>query len=86
MVYVGFCGVTDQSPAAQRRQALGGGRTLEEAAEKAKKLAGSAKFTLEQDEDVLDTWFSSGLGLSWAGRRRFVILLPTRLLSSFTIP
>ncbi|TFK80279.1 hypothetical protein K466DRAFT_504183 [Polyporus arcularius HHB13444] len=37
------------------------GRTLEEATERAKKLAGSAKFTLEQDEDVLDTWFSSGL-------------------------
>jgi len=37
------------------------GRTVEEATERAKKLAGSAKFTLEQDEDVLDTWFSSGL-------------------------
>ncbi|RPD79692.1 hypothetical protein L226DRAFT_177393 [Lentinus tigrinus ALCF2SS1-7] len=37
------------------------GRTQEEANEKAKKLAGSAKYTLEQDEDVLDTWFSSGL-------------------------
>lgn len=37
------------------------GRTLEEATERAKKLAGNAKFTLEQDEDVLDTWFSSGL-------------------------
>ncbi|PCH34745.1 hypothetical protein WOLCODRAFT_79194 [Wolfiporia cocos MD-104 SS10] len=37
------------------------GRTLEEATERAKKIAGSAKFTLEQDEDVLDTWFSSGL-------------------------
>ncbi|KAH9946584.1 tRNA synthetases class I-domain-containing protein [Amylocystis lapponica] len=37
------------------------GRTLAEATERAAKLAGSAKFTLEQDEDVLDTWFSSGL-------------------------
>ncbi|TDL17084.1 hypothetical protein BD410DRAFT_754782 [Rickenella mellea] len=37
------------------------GRNLEEATERAKKLAGSAKFTLEQDGDVLDTWFSSGL-------------------------
>lgn len=37
------------------------GRTQEEAEAKAKaKLAGK-KFTLEQDEDVLDTWFSSGL-------------------------
>jgi valyl-tRNA synthetase len=37
------------------------GRTREEASERAKLLAGGAKFTLEQDEDVLDTWFSSGL-------------------------
>ena len=37
------------------------GRNIEEATERAKKLAGGAKFTLEQDEDVLDTWFSSGL-------------------------
>ncbi|KAI0086782.1 tRNA synthetases class I-domain-containing protein [Irpex rosettiformis] len=37
------------------------GRTLEEATERAKKLAGDAQFTLEQDHDVLDTWFSSGL-------------------------
>jgi valyl-tRNA synthetase len=37
------------------------GRTLEEATERAKVLAGSAKFKLLQDEDVLDTWFSSGL-------------------------
>lgn len=29
--------------------------------ERAQALAGGAKFTLEQDEDVLDTWFSSGL-------------------------
>ena len=37
------------------------GRTLEEATERAKVFANGAKFTLEQDEDVLDTWFSSGL-------------------------
>ena len=37
------------------------GRDLEEANERAKKLAGGANFTLEQDEDVLDTWFSSGI-------------------------
>lgn len=38
------------------------GRTEEEALEKAKKKFGTeAKFTLEQDEDVLDTWFSSGI-------------------------
>jgi valyl-tRNA synthetase len=37
------------------------GRTLEEATERAKVLAAGAPFTLQQDEDVLDTWFSSGL-------------------------
>jgi valyl-tRNA synthetase len=37
------------------------GRNLQEATERAKKLAGGSSFTLEQDEDVLDTWFSSGL-------------------------
>jgi valyl-tRNA synthetase len=37
------------------------GRNLEEAQEKADKLFAGKKFTLEQDEDVLDTWFSSGL-------------------------
>ncbi|KAF9447078.1 hypothetical protein P691DRAFT_776381 [Macrolepiota fuliginosa MF-IS2] len=37
------------------------GRTLEQATERAKVLANGASFTLEQDEDVLDTWFSSGL-------------------------
>ncbi|KAF5319390.1 hypothetical protein D9619_008866 [Psilocybe cf. subviscida] len=33
----------------------------EEADAKAKKLANGREYTLEQDEDVLDTWFSSGL-------------------------
>ncbi|KAG6372693.1 tRNA synthetases class I-domain-containing protein [Boletus reticuloceps] len=37
------------------------GRTLEEATERAKALAEGKNFTLEQDEDVLDTWFSSGV-------------------------
>ncbi|EPQ53150.1 hypothetical protein GLOTRDRAFT_100848 [Gloeophyllum trabeum ATCC 11539] len=37
------------------------GRTLDQATERAKKLADGKPFTLEQDEDVLDTWFSSGL-------------------------
>lgn len=37
------------------------GRTLEEATERATKLANGATFILEQDQDVLDTWFSSGL-------------------------
>ena len=37
------------------------GRNLAEAEEKAKAKYPNEKFTLEQDEDVLDTWFSSGL-------------------------
>ncbi|KAF6762787.1 valine-tRNA ligase [Ephemerocybe angulata] len=37
------------------------GRTEDEARERAKELAGGKPFKLEQDEDVLDTWFSSGL-------------------------
>ncbi|KIM30663.1 hypothetical protein M408DRAFT_328197 [Serendipita vermifera MAFF 305830] len=37
------------------------GRTLEEATERAEKIAAGRKYTLEQDEDVLDTWFSSAL-------------------------
>ncbi|GEQ70170.1 hypothetical protein JCM33374_g3846 [Metschnikowia sp. JCM 33374] len=37
------------------------GRTYEEALEKANKRFPDTKFSLEQDEDVLDTWFSSGL-------------------------
>ncbi|EDO19596.1 hypothetical protein Kpol_1018p134 [Vanderwaltozyma polyspora DSM 70294] len=37
------------------------GRNVEEAETKAKAKFPDAKFTLEQDEDVLDTWFSSGL-------------------------
>ncbi|KAF2008698.1 valyl-tRNA synthetase [Aaosphaeria arxii CBS 175.79] len=37
------------------------GRTLEEATEKAKIKFKGKNFTLVQDEDVLDTWFSSGL-------------------------
>ncbi|TYJ57165.1 hypothetical protein B9479_002080 [Cryptococcus floricola] len=36
-------------------------RTEEEAQEKAAARANGRKFTIEQDEDVLDTWFSSGL-------------------------
>ncbi len=36
-------------------------RSPETAQERAEKVANGAKFTLEQDEDVLDTWFSSGL-------------------------
>ncbi|GLB42945.1 putative class-I aminoacyl-tRNA synthetase family protein [Lyophyllum shimeji] len=37
------------------------GRTREEAQQRAEVFAAGRNFTLEQDEDVLDTWFSSGL-------------------------
>ncbi|KAF8493570.1 valine-tRNA ligase [Gautieria morchelliformis] len=37
------------------------GRSFEEVTERGKKVANGAAFQLEQDEDVLDTWFSSGL-------------------------
>jgi len=37
------------------------GRTRQEAEEKAKAALPGKTYTLEQDEDVLDTWFSSGL-------------------------
>ncbi|QEU60942.1 Vas1 [Kluyveromyces lactis] len=37
------------------------GRNLEEAEAKAATKFAGKKYTLEQDEDVLDTWFSSGL-------------------------
>ncbi|CED84755.1 valine-trna ligase [Phaffia rhodozyma] len=37
------------------------GRTIEEATARADKLANGRKYTLAQDDDVLDTWFSSGL-------------------------
>ena len=37
------------------------GRTLEEAEKKASEKFAGKKYTLKQDEDVLDTWFSSGL-------------------------
>ncbi|KAI9568346.1 tRNA synthetases class I-domain-containing protein [Boletus coccyginus] len=37
------------------------GRTLEEATKRAEVLAAGRSFTLDQDEDVLDTWFSSAL-------------------------
>ncbi|KAF8752955.1 Class-I aminoacyl-tRNA synthetase [Rhizoctonia solani] len=50
------------------------GRTEEEALERAQKIAGSAKFTLHQDEDVLDTWFSSD--------RRYEELYPASMLET----
>lgn len=56
------------------------GRTLEEATERAKVLAAGKSFALEQDEDVLDTWFSSGL---WP----FSIMgWPEKVISLFSRP
>jgi len=37
------------------------GRSREQALERAEVVASGRQFDLEQDEDVLDTWFSSGL-------------------------
>lgn len=50
------------------------GRSYEEALEKANKRFAGKNFKLEQDEDVLDTWFSSGLWpistLGWPHKTR----------------
>ncbi|KZT30278.1 hypothetical protein NEOLEDRAFT_1174574 [Neolentinus lepideus HHB14362 ss-1] len=63
------------------------GRTVDQAAERAKKLADGKPFTLEQDEDVLDTWFSSGLWpfstLGWPDNTEdFRTFYPTSLLET----
>ena len=63
-------------------------RDLEEAQAKANKLFSGQKFTLEQDEDVLDTWFSSGLWpfstLGWPNTdsKDFKDFYPTSLLET----
>lgn len=59
------------------------GRSMEEATERAQKVANGALFQLEQDEDVLDTWFSSGLWpwsiLGWPSKVRCanVFIMPS---------
>jgi valyl-tRNA synthetase len=63
------------------------GRTDEEAREKAEKRFAGKKFSLERDEDVLDTWFSSGLWpfstLGWPEKTvDFEKLFPTSLLET----
>lgn len=50
---------TEQDPADNKWWIAG--RNLKEAEERAAKKFAGQKYTLEQDEDVLDTWFSSGL-------------------------
>jgi len=55
-------------------------RTREEAEAKAEATAGGRKYTLEQDDDVLDTWFSSGLWpfsiLGWPEKVRILSAHP----------
>jgi valyl-tRNA synthetase len=63
------------------------GRTREEAEEKAKAALPGKTYTLEQDEDVLDTWFSSGLWpfstLGWPSNTHDLeTLYPTSLLET----
>ncbi|KJZ73598.1 Valine--tRNA ligase [Hirsutella minnesotensis 3608] len=63
------------------------GRTEEEAHKKATAALPGKKFTLEQDEDVLDTWFSSGLWpfstLGWPNKTHDLeTLFPTSILET----
>lgn len=63
------------------------GRTIDEATERAQKIANGRAFTLEQDEDVLDTWFSSGLWpfsiLGWPDKTpEMDVYYPTSLLET----
>ncbi len=63
------------------------GRTEEEARKKAEKQFPGKKFSLERDEDVLDTWFSSGLWpfstLGWPEKTvDLEKLFPTSLLET----
>lgn len=62
-------------------------RNEADAHEAAKKVAAGAEYTLEQDEDVLDTWFSSGLWpfsiLQWPeAREDFKYFYPNTLLET----
>ena len=63
------------------------GRTLKDAEEKAKTKFPGKKFTLRRDEDVLDTWFSSGLWpfstLGWPKKTHDLeTLYPTSVLET----
>ncbi|TAQ85759.1 hypothetical protein B7494_g5902 [Chlorociboria aeruginascens] len=63
------------------------GRTQEEAEIKARKALPGKNFTLRRDEDVLDTWFSSGLWpfatLGWPKKTHdFETLFPTSVLET----
>ncbi|KAH8175980.1 tRNA synthetases class I (I, l, M and v) domain-containing protein [Sarocladium implicatum] len=63
------------------------GRTREEAEKKAQEALSGKTFTLHQDEDVLDTWFSSGLWpfstLGWPNKTHDLeTLFPTTVLET----
>ncbi|PHH73835.1 hypothetical protein CDD82_5253 [Ophiocordyceps australis] len=63
------------------------GRTRQEAEQKAAAALPGKKYTLEQDEDVLDTWFSSGLWpfstLGWPNKTHDLdTLYPTSVLET----
>ncbi|KAE8447460.1 Valine--tRNA ligase, mitochondrial [Mollisiaceae sp. DMI_Dod_QoI] len=63
------------------------GRTQEEAEEKAREKYPGKNFTLRRDEDVLDTWFSSGLWpfatLGWPNKTHDLeTLFPTSVLET----
>lgn len=63
------------------------GRTQEEAEAKAKEALPGKTFTLTQDEDVLDTWFSSGLWpfatMGWPNKTHDLeTLFPTSVLET----
>ncbi|KAF4637032.1 hypothetical protein G7Y89_g1050 [Cudoniella acicularis] len=63
------------------------GRTQEEAEIKARKALPGKNFTLKRDEDVLDTWFSSGLWpfatLGWPNKTHDLeTLFPTSVLET----
>ena len=63
------------------------GWTLEEATERANALAAGRSFALEQDEDVLDTWFSSALWpFSIIGWPENVISFSYTCVSSLIVP
>ena len=62
-------------------------RSEEQALAQAQKLLGTKDVTLERDEDVLDTWFSSGLFpfsvFGWpADTDEFKAFYPTQLLET----
>ena len=59
------------------------GRTLEEATERANALAVGRSFALEQDEDVLDTWFWPFSIIGWPEN---VISFSYTCVSSLIVP